>query len=94
MTTKTTTAGSAAAYAAPQDKLTDSSPKPVLEERHLTIDEVRAYVGGDAKPLHATTIRDWIKNRGFPPAIHLSSNTARWKRSEIDAWIEQQRGRT
>jgi predicted DNA-binding transcriptional regulator AlpA len=93
MTTKTTTAGSAAAYAALQDKLTDSSPKPVLEERHLTIDEVRTYVGGESKPLHAATIRDWIKTRGFSEPIKLSSNIARWKRSEVEAWIDQQPGR-
>jgi predicted DNA-binding transcriptional regulator AlpA len=91
MTTKT--AGSTAAYAAVQQPPTDPSPRPVLEERHLAIDEVCTYVGGDAKPLHPTTIREWIRTRGFPPPIHLSSNTARWKRSEVDAWIDAQRGR-
>jgi predicted DNA-binding transcriptional regulator AlpA len=92
MTTKT--AGSAAAYAAVQAMPpTDSSPKLVLEERHLTIDEVCTYVGGEKKPLHPTTIREWVRTRGFPQAIPLSSNTARWRRSEVDAWIDQQRGR-
>ena len=90
MTTKT--AGSTAAYAAVKAKPpADSSPKPALEERHLAIDEVCTHVGGEKKPLHPTTIRDWIKTRGFPKPIPLSSNTARWKRSEVDAWIEAQR---
>jgi predicted DNA-binding transcriptional regulator AlpA len=87
------TAGNTAAYAALQDKLADPSPSPLLEERHLSMDEVCVHVGGEKKPLHPTTVRAWIKSRGFPQAIHLSSNTARWRRSEIDAWIEQQRGR-
>lgn len=91
MTTKT--AGSTAAYATVQQPPTDSSDRPALEERHLSIDEVCSYVGGEKRPLHPTTIRDWIKTRGFPQAIPLSSNTARWKRSEIDSWIDAQRGR-
>jgi predicted DNA-binding transcriptional regulator AlpA len=89
MTTKA--AISTAAYAAVAKPPTDTSPQ--LEERHLSIDEVCTYVGGEKKPLHPTTIRDWIKTRGFPQPIHLSSNTARWRRSEVDAWIDQQRGR-
>ena len=90
MTTKT--AGSTAAYAAVQAKPpTDPSPRPALEERHLAIDEVCTYVGGEKRPLHPTTIRDWVRNRGFPQPIPLSSNTVRWRRSEIDAWLAAQR---
>ena len=90
MTTKT--AGSAAAYAAVQAKPpNDSSPKPVLEERHLSIDEVCTYVGGEKKPLHPTTVRAWVRDRSFPQPIPISSNTVRWRRSEIDAWLEAQR---
>jgi excisionase family DNA binding protein len=56
----------------------------------MTIAEVCKYLGG-AKPLHTTTIRDWVRERGFPEAIKLGPNTARWRRAEVDAWIEQQR---
>jgi predicted DNA-binding transcriptional regulator AlpA len=67
-----------------------SSATPA-EEQHMAIDEVCTYAGGKAKPLHRNTIRDWIRTRGFPEPIKLGPNTARWKRSEIDAWIEAQR---
>lgn len=93
---RTMTTGSMVVYAAMDDAGASAPfPAPVgvgtAEERYLSIDEVCTYAGGERKPLHPTTIRYWIKSRGFPQAIHLSSNTARWRRSEIDAWIEAQR---
>jgi predicted DNA-binding transcriptional regulator AlpA len=52
----------------------------------MTIAEVCRYLGG-AKPLHWTTIYKWCRDRGFPRPIKLGAATARWRRSEIDAWI-------
>jgi predicted DNA-binding transcriptional regulator AlpA len=57
----------------------------------MSIGELCQYAGGAAKPLHPNTIREWVRERGFPEAIKLGPNTARWKRSEVDAWIDARR---
>ena len=33
------------------------------------------------------TIKDWMKNKGFPKPITPSSKTRLWKCSEIDDWL-------
>jgi predicted DNA-binding transcriptional regulator AlpA len=56
----------------------------------MTIDEVCRYVGGARPPSHATIYR-WMKHQGFPAQIKLSHRCARWRRSEVDAWLLSRR---
>jgi predicted DNA-binding transcriptional regulator AlpA len=59
---------------------------------HMAIEDVCSHVGG-SKPVHETTVRDWIRKRGFPNRIKRGPGTVRWSKLEIDAWLEQQRER-
>jgi predicted DNA-binding transcriptional regulator AlpA len=33
------------------------------------------------------TLRNWIRDRGFPPGLLLGPNTRTWGEDEVEAWI-------
>jgi predicted DNA-binding transcriptional regulator AlpA len=59
--------------------------QPLIGEM-MTIDELCRYVGG-ARPPSSSTIYRWMAKSGFPTPIKLSHRCARWRRSDIDAWL-------
>lgn len=33
------------------------------------------------------TLKNWIRDRGFPPGIKLGENTRVWAEDEVDTWL-------
>lgn len=54
-------------------------------DNYIGIDEVSDYLG-----VKASTVRTWIKNKGMP-AHKIGGKLWKFKRSEIDLWVESQR---
>ena len=52
-----------------------------IRDNYINIDEAADYLG--VKP---ATIRTWIKSRNLP--AHRIGKLWKFKRSEIDAWVE------
>jgi excisionase family DNA binding protein len=52
-----------------------------IRDNYINIDEAADYLG--VKP---ATIRTWIKSRNLP--AHRVGKLWKFKRSEIDAWVE------
>ncbi len=52
-----------------------------IRDNYINIDEAADYLG--VKP---ATIRTWIKSRSLP--AHRVGKLWKFKRSEIDAWVE------
>jgi predicted DNA-binding transcriptional regulator AlpA len=59
---------------------------PTTGEPLMTIQEVATHIGG-ARPPTSTTIYRWVKLNGFPRPIKLSHRCARWRKSEVEAWL-------
>ena len=53
----------------------------MVRENYISIDEAADYLG--VKP---ATIRTWIKTKNFP--AHRVGRLWKFKRSEIDRWVE------
>ena len=53
----------------------------MVRENYISIDEAADYLG--VKP---ATIRTWIKTKDFP--AHRVGRLWKFKRSEIDRWVE------
>jgi predicted DNA-binding transcriptional regulator AlpA len=64
--------------------LEETTVPPTVEM--MTIQEVCSYVGGARPPTSATVYR-WMRLIGFPRPIKLSHRCARWRKSEVDAWL-------
>lgn len=53
-----------------------------INDNYIGIDEVAAYLG-----VKATTIRTWIKTKNMP-AHKVGGKLWKFKKSEIDKWID------
>ena len=58
-----------------------------LEDRLLDAKELAQYLGINLKTLY--TYRH--TNFPLPPAFNLGERRMRWRKSEVDAWIESRR---
>lgn len=52
-------------------------------DNYISIDEAASYLG--VKP---ATIRSWIKTKGMP-SHRIGGKLLKFKKSEIDAWVNQ-----
>lgn len=56
-----------------------------MDEDHLiTLAEIKKQLS-----VSTATIYRWMEREGLPRPIRFSSQTVRWKQSEVNAWIEQ-----
>lgn len=53
---------------------------------HIRIRET-ALVAGD---IAVSTVWKWIKTKNFPEPYKLAGRVTVWKRSEVEAWVEEQ----
>lgn len=56
-------------------------------ENYISIEEAAEYLG--VKP---STIRTWIKTKEMP-AHKIGGKLWKFKRSEIDAWVDSEKGK-
>lgn len=58
-----------------------------INDNYIGIDEVAAYLG-----VKATTIRTWIKTKNMP-AHKVGGKLWKFKKSEIDEWIDSDKSK-
>ncbi|WP_455017804.1 helix-turn-helix domain-containing protein [Oribacterium sinus] len=56
--------------------------KESMKDNYIGIDEVAEYLG-----VKASTVRTWIKSKGLP-AHKIGGKLWKFKKSEIDEWID------
>lgn len=49
-------------------------------------EDVAAYLGVTPR-----TVRRLVADRGFPAPFRITPGTARWRREDVDAWLERRR---
>ena len=52
----------------------------------MTPSQVAAYVG-----VNRVTIYRMLNKRAFPPPMRISERVVRWRKSELDAWLDSRR---
>lgn len=56
-----------------------------MEQTLVRLPEIRRMVGGVSE----STIRNWVRERGFPRPGCLGGRVAVWNRRDIQRWIER-----
>lgn len=54
----------------------------------LGIREVCQFFGGAERPLDQSTIYRWVRLGKIPPAVRMSANTLRWRRSDCQKALD------
>jgi predicted DNA-binding transcriptional regulator AlpA len=64
-----------------------TKPKSENQLKLQRLTEVAAQLS-----VHPSTVTRWLKNKKFPPPVFLQEGSpARWRSSDIDAFIEKRR---
>lgn len=58
-----------------------------MQNNYLSDQQVADYLG-----VHRVTIWRWVRECGFPEPIRLTRGSTRWRRAEVEAWIEDRCG--
>ena len=59
-----------------------------MMSRMLSIGEVARRLGGDEKPLDASTIHKWVRKGWLPRQVKIG-RLSRWREHEVEAALER-----
>ena len=68
----------------------DNKPEPVpsLSSDLVDIEAACRIIGGTETPIHPSTLWRLVKAGDLPKPIHLAAQIRRWRRSELEAFLE------
>jgi predicted DNA-binding transcriptional regulator AlpA len=59
----------------------------ISEKQYLSCDDVAAWINVDPKRLPA-----WVRLGRFPQPLRFSGRVVRWRREDVQKWLESVRG--